>query len=148
MSVVVDPVIQLMSVSKDFKRQKLHTGHKDGVLLSVVLTGVSAQQGTKVEILNSLLVSVHKLTPALLALLGLHLVLINMGSEIWVGQELGESSNSVVVNLIVLGRKAQFAALALGKNGHVSLGMRNSLDSELLFNVLEVLGGFGVKSVQ
>jgi len=77
-----------------FQRTRLT---KDSLLLAILELGVCPQHGAKVVVVHLLLVLHHELTPPLLALGALHLVLIDRGG----GVKLGELLLQVLVDVVV-----------------------------------------------
>lgn len=89
---------------------------EDGFVLAVLKSRVGAQQGAKVEVVNLLLVLVDEVSPALLACLTLHLILIDRGLGVVVGELLLE----VLVDFVVDLGEAKLRARDLLENGPVS----------------------------
>lgn len=88
---------------------------KDGFVLAVLKSRVGAQQGAEVEVVNLLLVLVDEVSPALLACLALHLVLVNGGLGVVVGELLLE----VLVDFVVDLGEAKLRARDLLEDGPV-----------------------------
>lgn len=74
-------------------------GTKNGLVLAVFKSRVGAQQCTEVVVVDLLLVLVDEVSPALLACLALHLVLIDGGLGVVVGEFLLEVLVDFVVDL-------------------------------------------------
>lgn len=80
---------------------------KNSLLTAILKLGVRPQHRSKVELSNLLVILHHKVPPPLLALLALHLILINRLGRV----ELGERLLEVLVDLVVPARQAERRAL-------------------------------------
>lgn len=84
----------------------MHANRKYCLILAVLELGVCPDDGAVVVVIDPLLVGVDELAPSLLALLALHLVLVNCC--LWV--ELGKVLLEVFVDLIVELGEAELGA--------------------------------------
>lgn len=96
-------------------RFDLHT-ENSGVLLVLGL-GVVADHGAEIVVVNLLLVGHQELAPPILALLALHLVLVDSGGRV----ELGEVGLEVLVDFVVDLGQAEGRALDHLEDGPVGL---------------------------
>lgn len=92
---------------------------KDGGVLAVLDLWTRPQHGTEVVVIDLLLVGRHELAPPLLSDLALHLILVNGGG----GVELGEVGLEVFEYVVVHLGEAQRGALHLLEDGPVRLKM-------------------------
>ena len=118
------------------ERQRGRT--EDGLLLAVLELWVGAQDGAKVVVVDLFLVGHHEVAPLLLALLALHLVLVDCLG----GVEVGEVALQVLEDVVVHLGEAQVGALDLFEDGPVRLHLDDGLDGELLLD-LRTLGRWG-----
>lgn len=98
---------------------------EDGSILLVVNKMAVANHGTKVKVLDRLLVRHHEVSPALLARLALHDVLVDNGGRV----ELGKRSHQVCVDLVVHLGQAQRRALDALEDGPVGLHVLDDCDA-------------------
>jgi hypothetical protein len=113
---------------------KLHAGNKDGGVLLVLDLGAVANHGTKIVVVDLLLVLHHEVAPPVLSVLALHLVLVNLGG----GVELGEGLLKVLHDLVVDLGEAKRRALDALEDGPVGLHVLDDLDGELLLDLWAV----------
>ena len=106
---------------------------EDGLFLAVLHVGTGAHHGTKVVVVDALLVGHHELAPSLLASLALHLVLINGLGGVELRKILLEVREDVLVELC----QTDFGAWNFLKNSPVDLHVLDDLDGELLLDLQE-----------
>lgn len=104
---------------------------KDGILPAVLRLRVRAHHGAKVVVVHQLLIDHHEVAPPLLALLALHLVLVDGLGRV----EVGEVPLEVLVDVIVHPGEAQGRALDTFKDRPVGLQVLHHLDGELLLDL-------------
>lgn len=144
-SLLVNPVVETVTVAEDLNGEELHTESKHGVLLAVLVVTAQPQQGAEVEVRDLLFVFLGKVEPLGLSLFALHLVLVQRLGDLGVLLEFGEEADKVLIELIVTAGHLELAATDLLQNGPVSAGLLNGNNSELLFNVLQVISLVGVE---
>lgn len=93
----------------------MHSLTKDSLLLSVLPGRVGTQHGTEVVVIHLAFVCVNEATPPLLAGLALHLILVDGGLQVVVGELFEEMLVDDVVDL----REAQLRAGELLEDGPV-----------------------------
>jgi hypothetical protein len=95
-----------LSLPSDFDGVELHAHCEYGLVLTILKLGVGPNNGAVVEVVHLLIVGHDELAPSLFARFTLHLLLVNCGFRVEVGELLLE----VFVDLIIELGEAQLGA--------------------------------------
>lgn len=86
LAALVDPVVESSTVASNLNSVEVHAHTEDGGVLVVLLVGASSDDCAKVEVIDLLLELVDPVAPLLLASLALHVILVDSGGGIEVGE--------------------------------------------------------------